>query len=96
MKTFVPIVFLLLLASCKTRTETSLQWYKNQVIEQIILETDSDYTIQIGIMAQAFRLNRQDDHFDNNLKLLKESLIDRKKVTVGVEKGTARIVRVTE
>ncbi len=96
MKTFIPIIFPLLLVSCNTKTEVPLQWYENQIIEQVIPETDSTYNIQIGIRAQAFRLDKKNDHFTNNLQLLKESLEKRKKVTIGVEKGTARIIRVKE
>ncbi|RQO30979.1 hypothetical protein DBR32_09740 [Taibaiella sp. KBW10] len=72
-------------------------WHKNQVIEQVIKETDSLYIVQIGIMAQSFQLEQQHNaHFNEDLKLLKKSLSERIKVNIGIENGSNKIISVTE
>lgn len=91
---FLQYTFFLALFSCTPKAENHIQWYKNQIIEQVLPETDSTYIVQIGIMAQAFKLNKNDADFEKNLKLLQESLTERKPKTIGVEKGTITIVRV--
>jgi hypothetical protein len=93
MKNIHALCLCFLLLACAPETD-SLQWYENQTIEQITADTDSTYLIQIGIMAQAFHLNRQDDDFENKLLLLEESLSQRKKLAIGVKKGTANIISV--
>lgn len=94
MMKFLQYTFFLALFSCAPKAENHIQWYKNQIIEQVLPETDSTYIVQIGIMAQAFKLNKNDADFEKNLKLLQESLTERKPKTIGVEKGTITIVRV--
>lgn len=90
---FTLFISLLLLSCSQTKTD-NLQWYENQVIEQVIADSDSTYIVQIGMMAQAFYLDKQSENFESNLRLLKESLSSKKKITIGVEKGTARIISV--
>lgn len=101
---------MLLLWSCQqagnsdkpTKTENwtmqkgdSVYWYKSQVIEQIIKETDSVYVVQIGMMAQSFRLQPQyNTHFDENLSLLQQSLAQRTKLDIGIENHTNNIITV--
>ena len=88
------IYFFLGFIFLRPKAENHIQWYKNQIIEQVLPETDSTYIVQIGIMAQAFKLNKNDANFEKNLKLLQESLTERKPKTIGVEQGTTKIVRV--
>lgn len=90
---FILLISFLVLSCSQTKTD-NLQWYENQVIEQVMADTDSTYIVQIGMMAQAFHLDKQSENFESNLSLLKESLSSERKVTVGVEKGTARIIEV--
>lgn len=80
--------------ACSTGPDAAVQRYEQQVIEQVILNTDSSYTIQIGMMAQAFHLEKTHEDLDRQVHLLRESLEQRNTVNVEVEKGTARIRRV--
>lgn len=88
------LIAALCIGSCNSFPEDTVQRYDNQVIEQIILNTDSSYTIQIGIMAQAFSLDKDHEDLNRQLGMLRESLENRSTVNVEVEKGTARIRRV--
>lgn len=89
-------VISLILFSCGSKEPKNQQWYENQIIEQINKETDSTYNVQIGINAQAFRLDRQVKDFEEKKKLLEESMNSRKKINIGIEKGTSRIISVKE
>ncbi|MFD1769874.1 hypothetical protein [Sphingobacterium suaedae] len=73
-----------------------MQWYQNQTIEQVLWETDSTYIVQIGIMAQAFRLKRANDDFEEQLTRLQEGMVHQRKFDIAIEKGTATIVSVKE
>jgi hypothetical protein len=94
MKTVFYIIISLSIFSCSSKTIENTQWYESQVVEQIIMDTDSTYIIQIGIMAQAFHLDKQDEGFSDKLEILKESLSGRTKIDLEVEKGTAKILSV--
>lgn len=96
MKTIIYSFIGFLLFSCSSKTAEDIQWYKGEVIEQILEETDSTYNVQIGIMAHAFHLDNRDKNFKEQMELLKESMSDRKKLDIGVEKGSSRIVIVRE
>jgi len=88
----------LFLFSCVSRRDNkNLTWYRHQVIEQIVLEEDSSYRVQIGIMATSFWLDNQDGLLANKLLLLlQQSFTRRNKVNVAVQHGTNKIVRVTK
>lgn len=94
MKTIISIFLCPLLISCSPKNTDNIQWYQNQIIEQVIKETDSTYIVQLGIMAQAFRLDKKTTGFENKLQLLQESLSNRKKIDIGVEKGSAKIISI--
>ncbi|AFD06572.1 hypothetical protein [Solitalea canadensis] len=91
---FTLLISLSLLVSCSQTKTDNLQWYEDQVIEQVIADSDSTYIIQIGMMAQAFHLDKQNENFESNLNLLQESLSNKRKITIGVEKGSAKIISV--
>lgn len=75
----------------------NVYWYKNQIIEQVIKETDSVYVVQIGMMAQSFQLQRQHNtHFDEDLKLLQQSLAQRTKLNIGITNGTNNIIAIVK
>jgi len=87
----------LFLFSCVSKRDNkNLTWYRHQVIEQIVLEEDSSYRVQIGIMATSFWLDNQDGLLANKLLLLQQSFTRRNKVNVAVQHGTNKIVRVTK
>lgn len=86
-----------LLHACVSQKENkNLTWYQHQVIEQLVLETDSSYRFQIGIMAATFWLDNQDGQLTKKLKLLQQSYTQRNKVDVAVQQGTNKIIRVTK
>lgn len=87
----------LLLFSCAVKKkDENLVWYKNQVIEQVVREKDSMYRIQIGMMAASFWLDNNTGERKDQLTLLQESLKRRFTLTIGVEKGTNKIIRVAK
>jgi len=91
------LIFGLLLFSCSVKkNDENLIWYENQVIEQPVPEQDSVYRIQIGMMASSFWLDNKGDERKDQLSLLQESLKQRNLLTIGVEKGTNKIIRVTK
>lgn len=91
------LIFGLLLFSCSVKkNDENLIWYDNQVIEQAVPEQDSVYRIQIGMMASSFWLDNKGDERKDQLSLLQESLKQRNPLTIGVEKGTNKIIRVTK
>lgn len=77
--------------ACAPKQEANLQWYENEIIEQVNVETDSTYIVQIGMKAQAFYLAKSNKNFEQNLKLLKQSLLTKEKISIGIEKNTAKI-----
>jgi hypothetical protein len=84
-----------MLFSCSVKkNDDNLIWYENQVIEQVVPDQDSVYRIQIGMMATSFWLDTKNGERKDELNLLQKSLNQRNMLTVGVEKGTNRIIRV--
>ena len=77
--------------ACVAKNDSNLQWYENEIIEQVNIETDSTYIVQIGMKAQAFYLTKSNKNFEQNLKLLKQSLLTKEKISIGIEKNTAKI-----
>ncbi|WP_293946793.1 MULTISPECIES: hypothetical protein [unclassified Sphingobacterium] len=85
----------LLLFSCSVKkNDENLIWYENQIIEQVVPEQDSVYRIQIGMMAASFWLDNKNAERKDELNLLQKSLKQRDLLTIGVEKGTNKIIRV--
>lgn len=90
-KTFI-IVLMILITSCSgNKKPVNLSWYEGQVIEQLVEDDSAAYRVQIGIMAASFWLDKEVDDFEKDLSLLQESLQDKKKLDIGVEKGTNKI-----
>lgn len=90
-------MLMLVVCSCSDNKQPAdLSWYKGQVIEQVVQEDTATYRIQIGIMAAAFWLKKENKHFEKDLALLQESLAHKKKLDIGVEKGTSKIRTITE
>ncbi|MEI2274571.1 hypothetical protein OHD16_20655 [Sphingobacterium sp. ML3W] len=97
LRTTTLLIFSLILFSCSVKkNDENLIWYENQVIEQAVPEQDSVYRIQIGMMASSFWLDNKGDERKDQLSLLQESLKQRNLLTIGVEKGTNKIIRVTK
>lgn len=86
--------FLALSCSTSQTADNNVRWYRNQSIEQLLPESETVYVVQIGIMAQAFRLERENTQSRRHLALLHQSLLHRTTVDVGVEKNSNRIVAV--
>lgn len=83
------------LLSCATNQEKKdILWYKGQVIEQLELEGDSTYRVQIGIMASSFWLDQQHSSFKSYLSLLQHSLTQRDRLDIGIEKNSHKIITV--
>ncbi len=90
------IVGLLLFSCSIKKNDENLIWYENQIIEQVVHEQDSVYRIQIGMMASSFWLDNKEGDRNDQLSLLQKSLKLRNKLTIGVEKGSSKIIRVTD
>ena len=86
------VALIVLIASCAGNKQPSdLSWYQGQVIEQLVEEDSAVYRVQIGIMASSFWLDKKNEDFKKDLSLLQESLQDKKKLDIGVEKETNKI-----
>lgn len=86
------VALIVLIASCAGNKQPSnLSWYQGQVIEQLVEEDSAVYRVQIGIMASSFWLDKENEDFKKDLSLLQESLQDKKKLDIGVEKETNKI-----
>ncbi|MFD2919286.1 hypothetical protein ACFS6H_06145 [Terrimonas rubra] len=86
------IALIVLVTSCAGNKQPSdLSWYQGQVIEQLVEEDSAVYRVQIGIMASSFWLDKENEDFKKDLSLLQESLQDKKKLDIGVEKETNKI-----
>lgn len=94
-KTIHYLAYIFLLFSCTTKQETkNISWYKNQVIEQLEPQGDSVYRVQIGIMAAAFWLEKNNKEFDKYLPLLQRSLVQRDPINIAVEHNSNKIVEI--
>lgn len=95
-KAFI-IVLMVLITSCSgNKQSAALSWYEGQVIEQLVDQDSAVYRVQIGIMAGSFWLDKKEEDVKKDLSLLQESLKDKKKLDIGVEKGTNKIKEVKE
>lgn len=91
-KAFI-IALMVLITSCSGNKQSAdLSWYEGQVIEQLVDQDSAVYRVQIGIMAASFWLDKGQDDFAKELSLLRESLQHKKKLDIGVEKGTSKIM----
>lgn len=90
------IVGLVLFSCSVKKNDENLIWYENQVIEQVVPDQDSVYRIQIGMMAASFWLDTKNGERKDELHLLQKSLAQRNMLTIGVEKGTNKIIRVNK
>jgi hypothetical protein len=95
-KAFI-IALIVLITSCSgNKRPADLSWYDGQVIEQLVDEDSAAYRVQIGIMATSFWLDKKQEDVKKDLSLLQESLNHKKKLDIGVEKGTNKIKEVKE
>lgn len=93
----ISMVCIVLLSSCSGNKQTAdLYWYQNEVIEQVVDQDSAVYRVQIGIMAASFWLDKKEEDVKKELSLLQESLTHKKKLDIGVEKGTNKIKEVKE
>ena len=91
-KTFI-IALMVLITSCSgNKQPADLSWYEGQVIEQLVDEDSAVYRVQIGIMAYSFWLGKEQEDVEKKLALLQESLQHKKKLDIGVEKGSSKIM----
>jgi hypothetical protein len=88
----VPIWLNFSCMQAQSNSQENVTWYDSATIRHIEKIEANRYLVEIGVLAQQFYIDTRLKNFEPVLSVLQYSLKERKKIKVGIENNTNRIL----
>lgn len=88
----VPILLNFGCMQAQSSKQENITWYESATIRYIEKIADNRYRIEIGMLAQQFFIDPKVKGFESVLSILQYSVNEQKKIRIGIENNTHRIL----